>query len=271
MEAKDLKKLQEYQMIIMDEFVKFCNENNIEYFLLGGSTLGAVRHNGFIPWDDDMDVGLMRKDYELFLEKYVDNDKFYLQAIERDKNYWNMYAKLRMRNTLMEEERLKNLNLPKEIFIDIFPVDNVPSGGYNKIKIKANLVKILKMSLLVKYKVAKLYECNFKVITKICSWLPKGLIYKITKNIMMSHKDDNSEYTVMYLSEYAIKKGYFPRSIYFPTKDCKFENRVYKIPFDSDFYLKSTYGDYMTLPKEEDRISHGVVRVSFNTKENVND
>ena len=64
MEAKDLKKLQQYQMMIMDEFVKFCIENNIEYFLLGGSALGAVRHKGFIPWDDDMDVGLMRKDYE---------------------------------------------------------------------------------------------------------------------------------------------------------------------------------------------------------------
>ena len=106
-------------MVITDEFVKFCDENNIDYYLLGGSALGAVRHNGFIPWDDDMDVGLMRKDYEFFLENYVDNDKFYLQAIERDNNYWNMYAKLRMKNTLMEEERLKDLDVPKEIFIDI--------------------------------------------------------------------------------------------------------------------------------------------------------
>ena len=179
MEAKDLKKLQKYQMVITDEFVKFCDENNIDYCLLGGSALGAVRHNGFIPWDDDMDVGLMRKDYEFFLENYVDNDKFYLQAIERDNNYWNMYAKLRMKNTLMEEERLKDLDVPKEIFIDIFPIDNAPSGGYDKIKIKANIAKILKMSLLVKMKVAHLYECNFKIITKICSWLPKGLIYKI--------------------------------------------------------------------------------------------
>ena len=71
MEAKDLKKLQKYQMVITDEFVKFCDENNIDYYLLGGSALGAVRHNGFIPWDDDMDVGLMRKDYDFFLENYV--------------------------------------------------------------------------------------------------------------------------------------------------------------------------------------------------------
>ena len=268
MEAKYLKKLQKYQMVITDEFVKFCDENNIEYFLLGGSALGAVRHNGFIPWDDDMDVGLMRKDYEFFLENYVDNDKFYLQAIERDNNYWNMYAKLRMKNTLMEEERLKDLDVPKEIFIDIFPIDNAPSGGYDKIKIKANIAKILKMSLLVKMKVAHLYECNFKIITKICSWLPKGLIYKINKKIMTSYKDDNSTYTITYLSEYAIKKGYLLRSVYLPAKDCKFEDRVYKVPNDVDFYLKNMYGDYMTLPKEEDRISHGVLRLSFDTKEN---
>ena len=79
MEAKDLKKLQKYQMVITDEFVKFCDENNIDYYLLGGSALGAVRHNGFIPWDDDMDVGLMRKDYEFFLENYVDNVRSIIQ------------------------------------------------------------------------------------------------------------------------------------------------------------------------------------------------
>lgn len=268
MEAKDLKKLQQYQMMIMDEFVKFCDENNIDYYLLGGSALGAVRHNGFIPWDDDMDVGLMRKDYEFFLEKYVDNDKFYLQAIERDNNYWNMYAKLRMKNTLMEEERLKDLDVPKEIFIDIFPIDNAPSGGYDKIKIKANIAKILKMSLLVKMKVAHLYECNFKIITKICSWLPKGLIYKINKKIMTSYKDDNSNYTITYLSEYAIKRGYLLRNVYLPAKECKFEDKVYKVPNNVDFYLKNMYGDYMTLPKKEDRVSHGVLRLSFDTKEN---
>lgn len=267
MEAKDLKKLQKYQMVITDEFVKFCDENNIDYYLLGGSALGAVRHNGFIPWDDDMDVGLMRKDYEFFLENYVDNDKFYLQAIERDNNYWNMYAKLRMKNTLMEEERIKNLDVPKEIFIDVFPIDNAPSGGYNKVIIKANIVMILKMSLLIKMKVANLYECNFKIITKMCSWLPKGLIYKMAKKIMMSYKDDNSTYTISYL-DYIIRKGYLLRSVYLPAKDCKFEDRVYKIPNDADAYLKSLYGDYMTLPKEEDRISHGVVRISFDTKEN---
>ena len=271
MEDKDLKMLHEYQMIIMDEFVKFCNDNNIDYFLLGGSTLGAVRHNGFIPWDDDMDVGLMRSDYEKFINNYIDNDKFYLQAIERDSNYWNMYAKLRMKNTLMEESRLKDLDVPKEIFIDIVPIDNAPSGGYNKIKVKSNLVMILKKSLLVKFKVAKLSECNFKFITGICSLLPKGFIYKLCKKIMLSYKDDKSLYTVVYLSEYAIKKGYVLRSVYLPAKECKFEDRMYKIPNDSDYYLKMLYGDYMTLPKEEDRVTHEIVRLSFNTKEDKND
>lgn len=266
--SEELRRLQLIDTEILTEVVKVLDKYDLRYYMIAGTLLGAVRHKGFIPWDDDMDVGLMRKDYEFFLENYVDNDKFYLQAIERDNNYWNMYAKLRMKNTLMEEERLKDLDVPKEIFIDIFPIDNAPSGGYDKIKIKANIAKILKMSLLVKMKVAHLYECNFKIITKICSWLPKGLIYKINKKIMTSYKDDNSTYTITYLSEYAIKRGYLLRNVYLPAKECKFEDRFYKVPNDVDFYLKNMYGDYMTLPKEEDRVSHGVLRLSFDTKEN---
>ena len=271
MNDAELKKLHEYQMKILDEIVSFCEKNNIRYFLTGGSALGAVRHKGFIPWDDDIDIAMMRKDYNYLIENYKDNDKFYLQCIEKDKNYWNMFAKMRMKNTLMEEERFVNLDVPKEIFVDIFPIDNAPSGGYNKVRFNANLAKINSSALLLKYKVKDISECNFKLIERLVSFLPKELIYSLTKMIMTSYKNDDSEYVVSYLSAYAIRKEYLPRSTYYETVKCRFEDRVYMIPRDADRYLSSVYGDYMTLPPVEQRITHGVGKISFDTRKEKNE
>lgn len=269
MNEQQLKKLHEYELVILDEFVKFCDENGLKYYLTGGSALGAVRHHGFIPWDDDIDICLTRKDYEFLIKNYKDNDKFYLQCIERDSNYWNMFAKIRMRNTLMEEKIFVGRNLPKEIFIDIFPIDNAPSGGYKQIKIQANLVRILKTALFYKFRLTNLKGYDYKLATKICSLLPKKTIYGLCKKIMTSYEDDNSEYVVAYLGAYAIKKEYLTRSTYFETVLAEFEGKKYMIPKDVDKYLSTIYGDYMTLPPLEKRINHNVGRISFDTTKDI--
>ena len=271
MNETELKKLHEYEMIILDEIVDFCKKNKITYFLAGGSALGAIRHKGFIPWDDDIDIAMTRKDYNYLINNYKDNDKFYLQCIERDKNYWNMFAKMRMKHTFMEEKQLAHLDVPKEIFVDIFPIDNAPSGGYKKIMIKSNLVKINSSALLLKFNAKKLRDCNFKLIEKIVSFLPKGFIYSLTKRIMTSYKDDNSEYVVSYLSAYAIKNEYLPRTTYFEPLKCKFEDREYKIPKETDKYLTRVYGNYMTLPPIEKRVTHRVGRICFDTRKDNNE
>lgn len=272
MEEKDLKRLHECEMEILDELVKFCKDNNIKYFLTGGSALGAIRHNGFIPWDDDIDIAMNRKDYEYLIKNYKDNDKFYLQCMEKDEKYWNFFAKLRMKNTLMEDEKLIGFDLPKEIYVDIFPIDNAPSGGYKKIVINANLIRIGHSALWLKHKLIKGSDCKrFKIASCFVSILPEKKIYKYTKKIMTSYKNDKSNYVVDYLSPYPIVREYLPRSTYYDTVEHEFEDRIYMIPADADKYLTSVYGDYMTLPPVEKRVTHNIGRISFDTtKDDIN-
>ncbi len=272
MNDENLKKLHQYQMLILDEIALFCKEHNIRYFLTGGSALGAIRHNGFIPWDDDIDIAMMRRDYEYLINNYIDNDKFHLQCMEKDGNYWNMFAKMRMNNTYLGEKALKDLALPNEIFVDIFPIDNAPSGGYRKVMINANLVKINNSALWLKKKLKKISNCKYKLAEYLVSLLPEKTIYSLTKKIMTSYKDDDSEYVVAYLSAYAIRKEYLPRSTYYNTVEHKFEDRIYMIPADADKYLTSVYGNYMALPPVEKRVTHNIGRISFDTtKDDVNE
>ena len=123
-DKKTLEKLHKVEIEILDEFVRICNKYNLEYYLIGGTMLGAVRHQGFIPWDDDIDVGIMRKDYDLFI-KYAREelgDKYYLDCYETNKEYYLPFAKIRKNNTIFNEQVSAHLNNHKGIYIDIIPV-----------------------------------------------------------------------------------------------------------------------------------------------------
>ena len=263
---KEFRQLQLTEMEILDEIDKFCQKNDINYFLVGGSCIGAIRHKGFIPWDDDIDIGMLREDYDRFIKEYKDNDKFFVQTPEKDKKYWNLYAKVRKRNTYVGEKRIEKLKVHNEIFIDIFPIDNILSDDYNKIKLRANLIKIIKSSLQYKYKVKKLSECNFKILIVLFSLLSQPLIVRLANKIMRKDNKKNAELCVSYLSEYAIKKEITPKKTFIKPKKAKFEDREYYIPNDPDTYLSNLYGDYMKIPPKDQRINHGVLYVSFDTK-----
>ena len=123
-----LPKLHNCQLIIAREIKRICDENNIKYFIIAGTLLGAVRHGGFIPWDDDMDIGMLREDYEKFLEiaKKDLGDDFFLQTPETDKSYGLNFAKVLLKGTVLMEESTASNNAKKGIFVDIFPFDVAP-------------------------------------------------------------------------------------------------------------------------------------------------
>ena len=125
-----LKLSQKLSLNILENFIQFCDENNLNYFLIVCSLLGAIRHKGFIPWDDDVDVGMPRKDYNQFLKlgaTYFTETRFFLQTPFSDKNYGLSYSKLLDRHTFIEEKNSIN-NARKGVFIDIFPFDQIPSN-----------------------------------------------------------------------------------------------------------------------------------------------
>ena len=125
-----LRKVQLTELEILEKIDEICKKNNINYFLIGGTLLGDVRHKGFIPWDDDIDIGMLREDYEKFINVCLKNGAlgkdYYLHCNESDDDYFIPFIKVKKNNTTFAEKNIENINTHKGIFLDIFPYDNVP-------------------------------------------------------------------------------------------------------------------------------------------------
>lgn len=126
--SEQLKKLQKVEVEIVSEVIRICNKFNLDYFTVGGTTLGAIRHNGFIPWDDDIDIGLIRTDYDKFI-KVAPNElrkEFVLQHYETEKATPTYHAKVMKKGTIFLEGYARNIDIEHGIFVDIMPFDKVP-------------------------------------------------------------------------------------------------------------------------------------------------
>ena len=142
----DTDKLKKYELEVLDKFVSICEKNNIKYFLAYGTLLGAVRHKGFIPWDDDIDVYLKPEDYYKFKEVMKNNpeDGYFYQSLETEKYYSMTFSKLRMDNTCVIEKKLKREKIHNGIYIDIFPLLPYPDDK-NEQKNFFNNMKIINL------------------------------------------------------------------------------------------------------------------------------
>ena len=120
-------KLHQCLLMIAKEIKRICDKNGIKYFLIGGSLLGAVRHNGFIPWDDDMDFGMLRADYDRFISVCENDlkDEFLLCSINTEENYNRAFAKVRLKGTFFPDQGQAN-GINSGIFVDVFPIDVMP-------------------------------------------------------------------------------------------------------------------------------------------------
>ena len=264
---EDLKKLHEVQVEILKDIDKFCQEHNITYFLIAGTLLGAIRHKGFIPWDDDIDIGMLRSDYEKFIKTYPSdkNNKYFVQTLETDPNYWHSYAKIRKKNTFMNEAKIASLNLNKEIFVDLFPFDNVKDGGYDKIKYRANIIKVIRESIYVKRKIITLRDCRIKLLSAIFLIFPVKTLYKFQKKLMMKYDKIETTNVACYIGEYQTRNEYLKKDVFLPVKKQEFAGEMFNAINKPEVYLEQIYGDYMKLPPKEKRVAHGVLEISLDT------
>ena len=255
----ELKKLKEEELKILDYFVTVCKNHNLNYQLTYGTLLGAIRHKGFIPWDDDIDVHMEPNDYLKFLEiiEKENNNKYIIQNIDTEKYYHTYFTKIRKNNSCMVEKEWKDIKIHKGINIDIFPLFPYPDD----LKERKKMMFKLKVANLLASKNNKTKSLKNKIIFGILKLIPRSITNKIVRNILLNllkYDGKYSQYKIE-INDKPIKKIWAEKSI-----ETKFENKKYKITEDYDEMLTCIYGDYMKLPKEEDRVGHGEIILSFN-------
>lgn len=262
------EKLRSVELEILDEIVRICDKYDITYFLAYGTLLGAIRHKGFIPWDDDIDIAMSREDYNKFKDKCKNelDDKYFLQNPETEPLYWMgiSHLKVRKNGTLWKVPDLANLDVHKGIFVDIFVLDHASKEKSILQDIQAILFEKIKGVRWHKTKVASqdTNSLRHKLVVSIASLFKLEHLLKLQRKVVSINKDVKSQYYIRFGSS---KKGHrkqtMPKEVFHPPKKVEFEGKLYNAPNDWDEYLTRIYGDYMELPSEDKRRSHNPEKI----------
>ncbi len=249
-----LNKMHDIHLDILREFIRICKKHGLRYFLLGGSCLGAVRHKGFIPWDDDIDVGMPRADYDKFMEIAVKElpEYYFLQNPDTEPDYPMCFAKIRDSRTTFIERSVSHLNINHGIYFDIFPLDGLSDGILFALRYKFYYLNLQKA-----YNISDYRKGIARVVYKIISsFIPdyRRARDKMTK-LVKKRSYDTSEIITNYFGAWG-KKERHPRECFGDGSCGSFEGIDVRLPLDTDFYCRGLYGDYMKLPPEDKRVSH---------------
>lgn len=262
MEKKDyLPMLHKEILNILDEIVRVCESHRLHYYLIGGTLLGAVRHKGFIPWDDDLDIIMPRDDFEKFVNEYYKDlkDGFSLEWINTNPKYNYIFAKVCRDGTLFEEEIGERSTSKRGIFVDIFSMDI--TNGYSPV-VEKQKKEVLKWSGLL---FTKFYASEKAGIKKlILNILPGTFLNARATHYMKKSSSPEGQYYSNFGSQYNIKRQTHPISNFGEGVLLSFEDRQYRCPVNFEGVLTSIFGsNYMQLPPEDKRKTHYPVRVVF--------
>ena len=261
MKTIGLDELKALQLDLLQAVDAFCEEKGIAYSMSCGTMLGAIRHKGYIPWDDDIDICMLRADFNKLVSLFpkVLNGKYIFVSLERDSKWDRAYGKIYdSRTHFYEPDRAKYKGYPLGINIDVFPIDNVPEEEnrwlkYNKKRLflqKVYAIKYIELTSREWYK-------NIVLI------LLKGLLLPFSKRSLAELLDkwgqryneiDSSK--VFECSQGLHLKHGFNKSIFFQRNKYPFEDRLFMGFTNYDEYLKNAYGEYMKLPPIEKQVSH---------------
>jgi len=257
----ELSTLQKLQLSVLKEVDRICKKHGIKYYLIGGTLIGAIRHKGFIPWDDDIDIAMMRLDYDRFIKCSEEelNSKYFIQNYNTDIDFYHALTRICIKGTFVEDKHTKHLKCHKETYIDIFPLDNVPD---DEEELKKQKRKILLVDKILKYKACILHENGVlyskflikKFLSVILKPISQRTLYNYRQKYMKKYFGQNTLRVSSTASKYGFSKQIMLKSIYGDPTMVEFEGGMYPAPQDWEYYLNHLYGNYMSLPPKDARM-----------------
>ena len=288
---KRTKHIQEISLGILKKIDEVCGKLGIGYFICGGSMLGAMRHGGFIPWDDDIDIGMLRADYDVFLregQKLLGDDLF-LQTRETDPQIPYLFSKVRANNTSYITNYNVYRNFHKGICVDIFPFDNIPNDPASQTKLRKRVRFWEKIhNKAVNRQLPKEYFAVTRTLTfreklvhaldlvhrAFFCCIPLQLTQKL---YLQAAQRYNNKADLEYVASFVPTYTYIKREDLLPYKRMNFAGFQASMPNKPEVFLEMQYGDYMAMPPEHKRVGHdlidgiidtdGVVKADTPTKE----
>lgn len=254
-----LEELKVLQLDVLQAIHDFCQANGITYSLACGTALGAVRHHGYIPWDDDIDIYLLRDDYNRLIETYPIDGRYQLISMERDSNWDRPYAKAYDSKTVLIEENIKG-DKTLGVGMDVYPIDRVPD---NEIEWKTFDKRRRHIQRLLQLKQQKRFKGEHALYKNLVLFGGKLLLSPFSRKVFAKYIDrfirqfNNTESPWVFESvQGMIQKNRFHRYVFNETIPVPFEDRQFMLFKDYDEYLSNGYGDYMKLPPKEKQVAH---------------
>ena len=257
--------LQKIEFDMLKEFVNICDTLGIKYYLVCGSALGAVKYNGFIPWDDDLDVALMRSDYEIFCKEALKllPPYMFLQTYAADPKYPFLYSKLRNNDTSFIETGVECLDMNHGVYIDIFPIDGYPVDvkEQQRLEKRKELYKLQTLSAVKPNSDMKLKTRAFLKMERICGChkMTTKTLEKLSALLSSSKTEDSLIWCNH--GNWQGKLEYAPREQYGNGTWATFEGLKVRIPERYDEYLTQKYGDWRADLPEDQKAGHHYTEV----------
>ena len=265
--SKQMNEVQIYMLDMMKQLVSIFDENKIRYYMIGGTILGALRHKGYIPWDDDIDLAIPRDDYDRFLgmaEKILPQG-LTLRTYYDDSYHHYYFARIvDTRYKILRQGSLKERE--EELWIDLFPLDGLPRNALKRGIHKARLLRLKLLYHFATFDKVNLMRPNRPlyqraIIKAYMIWPFKGkksykdILNKIDRILKKAPLDQSDDYMEFMGSSIPFKET-CPKEVYGEGRLYDFEDTQFKGPDDAEYYLKHVYGDYMALPPKEKRNYH---------------
>lgn len=268
MDKATLEHLHNELQEIYEEIARVCDAHNLSYFVIGGTLLGAIVHKGFIPWDDDLDIGMPRDDYEKFINLYAKelNDKYYLHDITTDDDYWVAFGKVCKKGTVLVEEKLAEKKEHDGIYVDICPFDYTNKNSFNMF----DRIKWKMIAWLINY----IYSVGIghrndsksaKLLNPIFSKFSIKKLARYRDNLIKSFDKGSHNFFIDLAGGRSLENSCFSYDVFMPLQRIPFGEITVVAPNNPNAYLTQLYTEkYKIIPPKEEQVTrHAPVYIRF--------